>query len=365
MLHDVCRSQTPTRTRNPVFRHRLHNSPSPASVLSLTPSLTTGMIQSAAPGEFTHRCATVSFDSIYNITEDLCRGRFSCVKKCVKKELPDQIYAAKIIKKRNIQHALNELRIFQLSYKHPNFVTLYQVFDLPTEAIFILEYAKQGDLQLALEVAGSLEEIQAIHVTKQVLEAVAFLHDNKIVHLDIKPQNILLMEKWPSTQIKLCDFGLSRVLTNQRLLEMSGTTDFLAPEVVNYEPLTCATDMWNIGVLIYVLVTGHTPFGGATKLDTQSNITHCILDFPSDLFEKISKKCIDLIQKLIVRVPKRRATVHESLKHSWICFNDETTTTTPTTTLSNEEIMNSPDEEIIEEEEIDELTNEIDAENFN
>jgi len=105
--------------------------------------------------------------------------------------------------------------------------------------------AKQGDLQLALELEGCLEEIQAQHVTKQLLEAVAFLHDNKIVHLDIKvlpnkivyhqsfrffliqPQNILLMEKWPSTQIKLCDFGLSRVLTNQRLLEMSGTTDFL------------------------------------------------------------------------------------------------------------------------------------------
>jgi serine/threonine kinase 17 len=175
------------------------------------------------------------------------------------------------------------------------------------------------------------------------------------------------MEKWPSTQIKLCDFGLSRVLTNQRLLEMSGTTDFLgknyssilclnflfvfysAPEVVNYEPLTCATDMWNIGVLIYVLVTGHTPFGGSTKLDTQSNITHCILDFPSDLFEKISQKCIDLIQKLIVRIPKHRATVHESLKHSWIGFNEEVT-------LTNDQLI---------EEEIDGLTNEIDAQNFN
>lgn len=128
------------------------------------------------------------------------------------------------------------------------------------------------------------------------------------------------MEQWPSTQIKLCDFGLSRVLTNERLLEMSGTTDFLgtfliqkvlshmpdfsAPEVVNYEPLTCATDMWNVGVLIYVLVTGHTPFGGTTKLDTQSNITHCVLDFPKDLFEKISAKCIELIQKLIVRISK-------------------------------------------------------------
>jgi serine/threonine kinase 17 len=129
------------------------------------------------------------------------------------------------------------------------------------------------------------------------------------------------MEKWPSTQIKLCDFGLSRVLTNQCLLEMSGTTDFLgkflilfiisfdfscslAPEVVNYEPLTCATDMWSIGVMIYVILTGHTPFGGTTKLDTQSNITHCVLEFPNDLFEKISQQCIDLIKQLIVRIPK-------------------------------------------------------------
>jgi serine/threonine protein kinase len=79
---------------------------------------------------------------------------------------------------------------------------------------------------------------------------------------------------------------------------------YLAPEVVNYEPLTCATDMWSIGVLIYVIITGHTPFGGTTKLDTQNNITHCVLDFPKDLFEKISTKCIDLIKKLIVRIPK-------------------------------------------------------------
>lgn len=108
--------------------------------------------------------------------------------------------------------------------------------------------------------------------------------------------------------------------------------------------------MWNIGVLIYVLVTGHTPFGGATKLDTQSNITHCILDFPSDLFEKISAKCIDLIQKLIVRVPKRRATAHESLKHPWI---------SSTELITNDRLIEE------EEEEIDQLTEQIHAENFN
>ena len=107
--------------------------------------------------------------------------------------------------------------------------------------------------------------------------------------------------------------------------------------------------MWNIGVLIYVLVTGHTPFGGATKLDTQSNITHCILDFPSDLFEKISEKCIDLIQKLIVRVPKRRVTAHESLKHPWIGLT---------------ELPHEKTDRLIEEE-IDGLTDEMHAQNFN
>lgn len=72
---------------------------------------------------------------------DFCSfsGRFSAVKKCVKKSTTDEIYAAKIVKKRNVQHAINELRILQLSHKHPNFVKLYQVFDLASEAIFILE----------------------------------------------------------------------------------------------------------------------------------------------------------------------------------------------------------------------------------
>ncbi|CAF3093253.1 unnamed protein product [Rotaria socialis] len=201
------------------------------------------MIQRAVPGEFTHHCITASFHSLYKLTEDFFHGRFSAVKKSIRKDTIDQIYAAKIIRKRHLQQAINKLRILQLSCKHPNFVRLYQVFYLSSEAIFILEYAQEGDLQIVLELESCLEESKAINITKQVLEAVAFLHDNKVVHLDINPKNILLANKWPSTQIKLCDFGLSCILTNQCLLEMSGTTDFLAPEVINYEPVTCATDM--------------------------------------------------------------------------------------------------------------------------
>ncbi|CAF1007644.1 unnamed protein product [Didymodactylos carnosus] len=305
-----------TSTRSRILSKRHFN---PTSILSsLSPLTSNGMLKSTGCNEFQHLYATEAFDKVYNLSEDLGRGKFSTVKKCIKKDDKDKAYAAKFIKKRYVKHALNELRILELSQKHPCLITLHEVYDLPLEAIFILEYAQQGDLQFVLELEGCLDESKASHVTKQLLEAVEFLHNNKIVHLDIKPQNILLMEKWPSTTIKLCDFGLSRILTNECIHEILGTTDFLAPEVVSYEPLTRATDMWSIGVLIYVLVTGHTPFGGTNKHDTHNNITHCILDFPVELFDSISMDCIDLIKKLIVRIPKQRALANECLQHIWL-----------------------------------------------
>lgn len=97
------------------------------------------MLQAAAPGEFAHRCSNVPFEEIYTMIDDLCRGRFSSLRKCAKKDGDEQIFAAKIVKKRHVQQAINELRIFQYAQKHPQFVTLFHVFDAPTEAIFILE----------------------------------------------------------------------------------------------------------------------------------------------------------------------------------------------------------------------------------
>lgn len=129
------------------------------------------------------------------------------MRKCAKIDGNEQIYVAKIVKKRHVQQAINELRIFQYVEKHSNFISLFDVFDCPTEAIFILELfvernstnnfvnfnrfllnfsAKHGDLQLVLESEGFLDEPFAANVVQQVLDAVAFLHDEKVVHLDIK-----------------------------------------------------------------------------------------------------------------------------------------------------------------------------------
>ncbi|KMQ88637.1 serine threonine-protein kinase 17a-like protein [Lasius niger] len=77
-----------------------------------------------------------------------------------------------------------------------------------------------------------------------------------------------------------------------------------APEVLNYEPISLATDMWSVGVLLYVLLTGCSPFGGDTKQETFCNIGRCRLDFPDDLFEDVSEEARDLMRKLMVKDPK-------------------------------------------------------------
>ncbi|CAG0918446.1 unnamed protein product [Notodromas monacha] len=97
-----------------------------------------------------------------------------------------------------------------------------------------------------------------------------------------------------------------------------GTPDYVAPEVLNYEPISLATDMWSVGVLTYVLLTGCSPFGGETKQDTFCNITKAIVDFPEDLFADISDNAKDFILRLLIKKPSDRMKVDECLRHPWL-----------------------------------------------
>lgn len=105
--------------------------------------------------------------------------------------------------------------------------------------------------------------------------------------------------------LKLCDFGISRMVaegTNVR--EIIGTPDYVAPEVLQYEPLSLLTDIWSVGVLAYVLLSGFSPFGGETKQETFLNISQCSLTFPEKLFDGVSSAAIDFIRKALRIKPK-------------------------------------------------------------
>lgn len=266
-------------------------------------------------------------------SKPFARGKFATVKHCVHKTTR-QSYAAKYIKKRrrcqDVTHEiLHEARVLLLAAKSDRIVQLEKIYESTHDYILVLELAAGGELQAVLDREEFLPENTSRHVMKQVLEGIAFLHENQIAHLDIKPQNILLTRPLPCCDIKICDFGISRVISKgYDLREIIGTPDYVAPEILNYEPISLATDMWSIGCLTYVVLSGCSPFGGDDKQETFCNITSATLDFPSDVFGEVSANAIDFIKRLIVKEPKKRLSCIEASKHDWLTSGSQKSSVT-------------------------------------
>lgn len=272
----------------------------------------------------------IPIEKVRDVSEDyeveskpFARGKFATVKHCLHKS-SRQSYAAKYIKKRrrcqDVTHEiLHEARVLLLAAKSERIVRLEKIYESSHDFILVLELAAGGELQAVLDREEFLPENTSRHVMKQVLEGISFLHDHQIAHLDIKPQNILLTRPLPCCDIKICDFGISRLISKGfDLREIIGTPDYVAPEILNYEPISLATDLWSIGCLSYVLLSGCSPFGADDKQETFCNITTARLEFPADVFGEVSEQAIDFIQHLIVKEPKKRFSCSEAMRHDWL-----------------------------------------------
>lgn len=153
---------------------------------------------------------------------------------------------------------------------------------------------------------------------RQICEGVEYMHQKLIMHLDMKPENILCVTRL-GNRIKLIDFGLARRFDPQKKLQvMFGTPDFAAPEVLSYDRVKPAADMWSVGVICYVLLSGLSPFMGNSDLETMTNVTKAIYDFDDESFEPISEEAKDFISKLLVKDPDRRLKPAECLRHKWL-----------------------------------------------
>ncbi|NXD74237.1 DAPK1 kinase, partial [Eolophus roseicapillus] len=253
-------------------------------------------------------------------------GQFAVVKKCREKSTGQQ-FAAKFIKKRRTKSSRRgvsredierEVCILK-EIRHPNVITLHDVYENKTDVILILELVAGGELFDFLAEKESLTEEEATEFLKQILNGVQYLHSLQIAHFDLKPENIMLLDRnVPKPRIKIIDFGLAHKIDfGNEFKNIFGTPEFVAPEIVNYEPLGLEADMWGMFCLSCRL-SGASPFLGETKQETLANVSAVNYEFEEEFFSNTSALAKDFIQRLLVKDPKKRMTIQDSLLHPWI-----------------------------------------------
>ncbi|XP_069132543.1 twitchin-like isoform X11 [Argopecten irradians] len=266
---------------------------------------------------------TVKQDNIYDyydILEELGSGAFGVVHRCVEKKT-GRVFVAKFI---NTPYPLdkatvrNEINIMNQTH-HPKLLTLHDAFEDKYEMILVLEFLAGGELfdRIAAD-DYKMNEAEVINYIRQVCDGLRHMHENSIVHLDIKPENVMCETK-KSTGVKIIDFGLATKLDpDEKVKVTTATAEFAAPEIVDREHVGFYTDMWAVGVLAYVLLSGLSPFAGEDDLETLQNVSMCDWEFAEDAFASISPEAKDFIRKLLIKQPQRRMTVHECLDHAWL-----------------------------------------------
>ncbi|PIO69851.1 immunoglobulin I-set domain protein [Teladorsagia circumcincta] len=226
----------------------------------------------------------------YIICEELGQGAYGTVYRAIEKAT-GKVWAAKMVQVRpgvRKEDVLHEISIMNQLH-HDKLLNLHEAFDLGNEMCLIEEFVSGGELlDKIIEDDMLMSEDEAKDYMRQILQGLEHMHKNQIVHLDLKPENILLKSK-NSTDLKLVDFGLSRKLDPKKTVKLLfGTPEFCAPEVVNYEPVSFSTDMWSVGVITYVLLSGLSPFLGDTDEETLANVSAADWGFDDPVFDDVS-----------------------------------------------------------------------------
>ncbi|XP_057555767.1 myosin light chain kinase family member 4 [Hippopotamus amphibius kiboko] len=279
----------------------------------------------APPAPFDHRIVTAkqaAVNSFYTVsrTEILGGGRFGQVHKCEEKATGLKL-AAKIIKTRGLKDkddVKNEISVMN-QLDHVNLIQLYDAFESKNDIVLVMEYVDGGELfDRIIDDNCSLTELDTILFIRQICEGIRHMHQMYILHLDLKPENILCVNR-ETKQIKIIDFGLARRYKPREKLKVNfGTPEFLAPEVVNYDFVSFPTDMWSVGVITYMLLSGLSPFLGDSDAETLSNILACRWDLEDEEFQDVSGEAREFLSKLLIKEKSWRISASEALKHPWL-----------------------------------------------
>nr|XP_020461020.1 myosin light chain kinase, smooth muscle-like [Monopterus albus] len=256
----------------------------------------------------------------YNVHEKLGVGRFGKVFRLSHKETghvcAGKFYQARTAKEKSAARKEIELMNF---LHHPKLVQCLAAYDTRSEIVMIMEHIAGGELfQRIVDENFEHTEPTSARYMQQILEGMQYVHKQNIVHLDLKPENIICVDT-TGTQIKIIDFGLASKLDEGKpLLVMHGTPEFVAPEVINYEAVGLETDVWSIGVICFILLSGESPFQGNNEAETLALVTAASYEFDEESFEDISDQAKDFISSLLKKDPRCRLSCTQALAHPWM-----------------------------------------------
>ncbi|XP_051969746.1 myosin light chain kinase, smooth muscle-like [Xyrauchen texanus] len=261
----------------------------------------------------------------YSVHEKLGVGKFGEVFRITHKQTgrvcAGKFYRARVSKAKAA--ARKEIKLMG-EVHHPKLVQCLAAYDTPSEIVMILEYIAGGELFERI-VGDNFEhtEPNSVNYIHQILEGIQYIHRKQIIHLDLKPENIVCVNR-TGTLIKIIDFGLAcKLESGKPLMVLHGTAEFVAPELINYEAVDLATDMWSIGVICYILLSGESPFQGSSEAETLALVTAAQWEFDPESFEDISDEAKDFISGLLTKDKSSRLSCEKALAHPWMAsFGD-------------------------------------------
>eukprot|EP01097_Dermamoeba_algensis_P001806 TRINITY_DN1692_c0_g1_i1.p1 TRINITY_DN1692_c0_g1~~TRINITY_DN1692_c0_g1_i1.p1 ORF type:complete len:335 (+),score=75.42 TRINITY_DN1692_c0_g1_i1:107-1111(+) len=261
-------------------------------------------------------------NDVYEFGKEIGRGQFSIVREGTKRK-EGTMYAIKCITKQTVAELdlleclKREIKIMK-KLNHPNIVRLFEVYEEKLEFFLVMELVDGKELFERIIDRGSYTEKDAANCISQIVSAIQFMHGFGIAHRDLKPENIL--SSWTGTQelIKITDFGLAKEFGTAKLETACGTEGYIAPEVLTEETYGPACDMWSLGVIIYVLLSGTQPFYGNNPKEVLERIKKVDYDFVDPSWQFVSEDAKNLIKNLLLKDPQKRMTASECMDNPWV-----------------------------------------------
>ncbi|XP_076976944.1 ribosomal protein S6 kinase alpha-2 isoform X4 [Tamandua tetradactyla] len=264
----------------------------------------------------------VHFTDGYDIQEDIGVGSYSVCKRCVHKATGAE-YAVKIIDKSK-RDPSEEIEILLRYGQHPNIITLKDVYDDGKCVYLVTELMRGGELLDRILRQRCFSEREARDVLCTIAKTMDYLHAQGVVHRDLKPSNILYMDESGNPEaIRICDFGFAKQLRAENGLLMTPcyTANFVAPEVLKRQGYDAACDVWSLGILLYTMLAGFTPFANGPD-DTPEEILARIGSGKYALsggnWDSISDAAKDVVSRMLHVDPQQRLTAVQVLTHPWV-----------------------------------------------